>query len=51
VVVNDIIYHKNQAYPRNAMLARYVMVLCPSECASLSVCLSVCHKLVLYRNG
>jgi len=30
--------------PRDAMLARYVVVVC------LSVCLSVCHKPVLYRN-
>jgi len=34
-------------YPRNAMLARYLL----SSCVRLSVRPSVCHKPVLYKNG
>ena len=36
----------SQFLPHNAMLTRYLL----SSCFCLSVHLSVCHKLVLYRN-
>ena len=39
-------------YPRDAMLARLLaMTLCPSVRVYVSVCLSVRHKSVFYRNG